>query len=86
MFQVQDRQCSTCIYRKDSPLDITELEAEIADPHMEGFFVGYRGCHHAPDTMNICCRGFWDRHKDHFMMGQFAQRWHLVAFVHVDIF
>lgn len=37
-FEVQKRQCATCIYRKDSPLDLKKLEAQIADPH--GGFVG----------------------------------------------
>ena len=35
--QVAADQCSTCIYRKDSPLDLQKLEAEIADPRMTGF-------------------------------------------------
>jgi len=30
-FEVQARQCATCIYRKDSPLDLAQLEAQIAD-------------------------------------------------------
>ena len=31
-FQVQKKQCSTCIYRPDSGFDIERLEDEIADP------------------------------------------------------
>ena len=38
-------QCSTCIYRADSPLDLQKLEAEIADPRMGGFFKSHRVCH-----------------------------------------
>lgn len=30
-FKVQLRSCATCIYRKDSPLDLKALEAEVAD-------------------------------------------------------
>lgn len=81
MFKVQRKPCATCIYRSDSVLDLGKLEAEIADPHMKGFFSGYRICHHSDDA---CCRGFWSRHKNKFAMGQIAQRLGLVEFVDVD--
>jgi hypothetical protein len=32
----------------------------------------------------VCCRGFWDRHKDEFPGGQLAQRLDCVEFVEVD--
>lgn len=81
LFKVQKKACSTCIYRKDSPLDLEKLEADVADPHMKGFFKGYRVCHHSKD---VCCRGFWNRHKDKFTLGQIAQRLGFVDFVAVD--
>ena len=84
-FRIQRRQCSTCIYRPDSNLSLEKLEGEIADPHMPGHFRGYRVCHHAPDHSGICCRGFWERHKDHFDTGQIAQQLGLVEFVDVDV-
>ena len=28
-----------------------------------------------------CCRGFWNRHKDQFPLGQVAQRLNAVVFV-----
>lgn len=83
MFEVQARQCRTCIYRKDSPLNLRALEAEIADPYMEGFFAGHRVCHHS-DT--ACCAGFWRRHKNDFAAGQVAQRLDCVVFVKHDTF
>jgi len=79
MFTVQKKMCSTCIYRKDSCLDIKELEAQVADKF--GGFKGHRICHHSDD---VCCRGFWNRHKDKFAMGQIAQRLNMVRFVIVD--
>ena len=81
MLLVQKQRCLTCIYRKDSHLDVKELEAAIADPRMEGFFVGYRICHHSDDA---CCCGFWKKHKDYFTLGQIAQRLGLVVKVDVD--
>lgn len=81
MFQVQRKQCRTCIYRKESPLDLQRLEAAIADPQMPGFFMGYRVCHHSTD---VCCRGFWSQHKDDFAVGQIVQRLALVEYVDVD--
>lgn len=80
MFKVQSKQCSTCIYRKDSPLDLEKLEGDIADGY--GGFRGHRICHHSDD---VCCRGFWDRHKNKFNLGRIAQRLGMVEFVSVDV-
>lgn len=79
-FEVQDRQCATCIYRKDSPLDLAKLESAVADDF--GRFTKFRICHH---SKTACCRGFWDRHKDKFALGQIAQRLGLVKFVRHDV-
>ena len=80
-FRVQSKQCATCIYRKNLEWDLAKLESQIADPHLKGFFEGHRVCHHSKD---VCCRGFWNRHKDHFTLGQLAQRLGFVEFVKVD--
>jgi hypothetical protein len=79
MFRVQKKQCATCIYRRSSTLDIKHLESQVADSY--GGFKGHRICHHSDD---VCCRGFWDRHKDKFALGQIAQRLKMVTFVCVD--
>ena len=79
-FKVQSKQCTTCIYNKKSPLDIKHLESQVADKY--GGFKGHRTCHHSKD---VCCRGFWNRHKDKFQLGQIAQRLGLVKFVSVDV-
>lgn len=81
-FKVQEKPCSTCIYRKDSPLDIKSLEKQAADGF--GGFKKFRECHHAERGSQVCCRGFWNRHKNKFQMGQIAQRLNLVEFVTVD--
>lgn len=81
MFRVQRRMCATCIYHKGSPLDIRKLERDVADKHMAGYFCGHRICHH---SKALCCRGFWDRHKDAFTAGQIAQRLGVVEFVDED--
>ncbi len=78
-FKVQKTACKTCIYRKDSPLDLKLLEKQIADKY--GGFKGHRICHHSDD---VCCRGFWNRHKDKFAMGQIAQRLGMVKYVSED--
>lgn len=79
MFKVQRRMCATCIYRKSSPLDLVKLENDVRDRF--GGFRGHRICHHSDD---VCCRGFWDRHKWEFAAGQIAQRLNVVSFVGVD--
>jgi len=78
-FKVQKKMCSTCIYRPDSNLDLEKLEDDVRDPHMG--FKGHRTCHHSDD---VCCRGFWQLHKDEFPMGQIAQRLNMVEFVDID--
>lgn len=82
-FKVQHRMCDTCIYRPDSPLDLKKLEDAVRDKYVG--FKGYRICHHAPNNSQICCRGFWEKHKNEFAAGQIAQRLNLVEFVHVDM-
>jgi hypothetical protein len=80
---VQAQQCDTCIYKPDCALDVQALERQIADKFMPGYFRGSRTCHH---SCTAVCRGFWNRHKDHFTAGQIAQRLGLVEFVHDDKF
>lgn len=67
--EVMRQPCDTCIYRRDSPLDIKKLEAQVRDPYAG--FRGYRICH---QHHSACCRGFWNRHKNEFQAGQLAQR------------
>lgn len=72
--------CATCIYKPKMGFDIEHLEDQVRDKY-PGFFKGYRICHHSTD---VCCRGFWQRHKDSFQLGQIAQRLGFVRFVSVD--
>ena len=87
-FYVNKKQCDTCIYRKRDPegqklhWDTDKLEEQIKDEM--GFFQGYRICHdysvgeESQDDRDVCCRGFWNRHKDKFPGGQIAQRLYCV--------
>jgi hypothetical protein len=75
--------CRTCIYRPDQYFWLAALEAEIADPHMSGFFRTYRACHHVREG-NVVCAGFWRLFKHHFTLGQLAQRLGWVRYVRVD--
>ena len=75
-FLVMKEQCDTCIYRKKSKLEgrvldwnIDKLEDDVRDEHVG--FKDHRVCHHNGDA---CCRGFWNRHKNEFTLGQIAQR------------
>lgn len=78
-FQVQKKMCTTCIYKPGSPLDLKALENQVRDEYVG--FKGHRICHHSDD---VCCRGFWEAHKDEFQIGQIAQRLNMVEFVDVD--
>lgn len=81
-FKVQKQMCSSCIYRPDSMFDLEELENQVRDKH--GGFSGHRQCHHSDDSEPACCRGFWNKHKDNFQMGQVAQRLDMVEEVNID--
>lgn len=74
--QVQSRACSTCVYRRALPINARLLEAAVADGY--GGMNGYRVCH---QSSVACCRGFWNRWKNKFALGQIAQRLGLVVMV-----
>lgn len=83
-FKVQAKVCDTCIYKDGLGWRLADLEDQVRDPRMEGFFKAHRVCHHAKRGSGVCCRGFWNAHKDAFAMGQIAQRLGLVEFVEED--
>lgn len=82
MFKVRRKRCETCIYgpQSASGASVAQLEREVADPRMAGHFRGYRACHKHPSN-DVCCRGFWDAHRNNFGAGQIAQRLDLVEYV-----
>jgi hypothetical protein len=84
MFKVQRKICETCIYKAGLGWRLAELLEQIADKRAGYGFHSYRACHHTPNDSGICCRGFWNAHKDDFQSGQIAQRLGLVEFVDVD--
>ena len=69
--RVKAKQCRTCIYHPGAPLDLSRLEKEVSDPRMAGHFSNYRNCHEGD---NVCCRGFYNRHRDHCTPTQIAHR------------
>jgi hypothetical protein len=80
-FLVQKQQCSTCIFRPENAGMLPQLLVQIRDPKFKDHFKSYRVCHHSDVA---CCAGFWARHKDHFDLGQIAQRLDLIEFVNHD--
>lgn len=80
-FKVQRKMCASCIYRPDTPLNLQKLEDAVRDAY--GGYHSFRACHHASDG-TVCCRGFWQAHKNEFAAGQIAQRLNQVQFVDVD--
>lgn len=72
-FRVRKHRCKTCIFGTRGNWNLEELLGQIRDP--AGGFTGWRVCHHEQDEREErCCRGFWDKHKDDFQIGQVAQR------------
>jgi hypothetical protein len=80
LIEVQARPCATCIYRKGSGADLVKLENDVRDKYVG--FKGFRVCHH---SKTACCRGFWNRHRNAFTLGQIAQRLGLVVYVKHDV-
>ena len=81
VFVVRESVCSSCIYRKDSPLDLAKLEAEVIDEY--GGVNAYRICHHHRADGNgrgTCCRGFWNCHWMKYAPARLAMRFGLVRF------
>lgn len=81
-FRVMAQRCPTCIYRKDSCLDLARLEDQVRDKHVG--FRAHRQCHHTGgrgEPSAACCRGFWDTHRDEFAAGQIAQRLNMIEWV-----
>lgn len=76
MFLVRRTACPTCIYRDDSPQDISALEGEVTDAH--GAMTGYRICHHHTKT---CCRGFWNRFSKKLAAARLAISLGLVEYI-----
>lgn len=83
---VMRRQCATCIYRPSwQGTPIAVLEDQVREKHRGATgFKGSRICHTHPKGVKATCRGFWNRHKDEFAVGQVAQRLGLVQFVEAD--
>lgn len=81
--RVQVAPCSTCIFRKDSPLDLKRLLGAVREKNRFGFefFKGHRVCHHSHDAV---CYGFWAKYRDKFQLGQIAQRLGIVEYVNDD--
>lgn len=82
--RVQKEQCSTCIFKPDSNLNLRKLLDDVRDFTVPGFvfFKGYRVCHHSDDAV---CAGFWRSFKDKFALGQIAQHLGLVEYVRDDV-
>jgi len=78
--RVQRKRCATCIFRKDSSLDLRALLDAVRDKKARGFawFKGYRICHY---SRNAVCAGFWEKYRDRFQLGQIAQRLGFVELV-----
>ena len=64
--------------RRSAP-NVGSLADAVRDPL--GFRT-HRIRHHPRD---VCCRGFWDKHKNDFTLGQIAQRLGRVEFVDIDV-
>jgi hypothetical protein len=81
--RVQRVPCDTCIFRKESPLDLKALLDAVRDFSVPGFlyFKGHRICHHSTDAV---CSTFWTKFRDKFTLGQIAQRLGVVEYVDDD--
>lgn len=76
MFRRKHQCCRTCIYRKDSPFHLKQLEDQVRDRRLT--FKSFRVCQHGN---HACSNGLLADHCDDLAAGHRAQRPRLVEFV-----
>ena len=73
-FKVRKHRCKTCIFGSRVNWNLEELLDMIRDPENPESFTSYRVCHDDQDNVpERCCRGFWDKHRNDFLLGRVAQ-------------
>lgn len=82
-FKIQTKQCDQCLFSRRRIVTAARFKNIIRDCTQLGnekHFV----CHKASlKGDSVCCRGFWDKYKNNFQLGQVAQRLNLVEEVEV---
>jgi len=72
VFRVQGSKCDQCLF-SDNKIVNDDRKEEVLRTTLkkDTFFV----CHKTDD---VCCKGYWDKYKDKFTVGQIAQRLNLM--------
>lgn len=81
MLKVRATQCATCIYRPDSPLDLSVLEGEALDHGTPDHYARWRACHAHYDANDTVCKGFYDAHGEDCTPIQVAKRLGGIVFI-----
>ena len=72
MFRVKTQQCNQCLFSDNKIVNDARKEEVLRTTlKKDSFFV----CHKTDD---VCCKGYWDSHKNDFTVGQIAQRLNLI--------
>lgn len=72
--RVQKTKCNQCLFTKNRVVS-EEVAAKIIKTALKKDT--YFNCHKTQVKglkSNVCCKGFWDAHKNNFNLGRVAQR------------
>ncbi len=74
--KIQKTKCNQCLFSKNRIVDAKRAAEVIRDALGKDT---YFNCHKAKiKGADVCCRGFWDAHKDNFNLGRIAQRLNVI--------
>ena len=70
--KVQKNQCNQCLFTKNRVVS-KERMLDVVEQTLKQNT--YFECHKATiQKQDVCCKGYWDRYKDHFTLGRIIQR------------
>ena len=81
-FRVQEHPCNQCLFSTARIVDQERSDAIVKGClDTDRYFICHKDRKHG--NHGACCRGFWDRYKNHFLAGRLAQLLEIVKFVRI---
>lgn len=78
MIKIQKTKCDQCLFTKNRIVTLERAKEAVKDIlDNDSYFC----CHKSMDNNDVCCRGFWDAHKNDFSLGRLLQHLHIIIFI-----
>jgi hypothetical protein len=77
MLKVQKKRCNECLFGDNFVVSCEERRDEVIRDALakDSYFVCHKSSiSNKKKDEDVCCRGYWDAHKDDFNLGRIAQR------------